>query len=1409
MKRGLGIAALVVLAATTAFAGEKITIELRSGDKVTGELESFGDRVYRVKIGGQSLSFKESDVKKIEFGEPAKAETPKPDVSKPTPPKPTKPFALDEIFPTEKELPKGLTLVRASTSGEAEIANGPKLFPQQAEILADAIEMGLGTYSDGGRAEIYISAIRYKTDEAEAKSEPGQRRSLLNNIREECPWIRSGPVRVFISPKGAHPEAVKALVELVDAKLFARFGFTEQKPLQPRTRAPLEDAKKLLVPKPWLPDGLAEGTVTPHWDVKDAAPVACFGAKAIPDRVVYSTGPGQPAAVVVHVYAKHQLSDEADYAPTGTPSADDLKPFHAVWVGEQAAVTVWARADVQPATVAAIETQLAKDLALYSNTRDLKPVKGPAAKLPPAPRGAASVLDLLGSLGDVPGMTRGRPRALTREEPGVLGPLAYTAGKEVGVVEYTDRGKVLVLLARMPDDGATGVFIERAKQDAAAGTARAALVIAGHVVALILDRGAVAASVEELRSAVGKVLALGAGSATTREIRTAAPALDIASFTFPKELLPGVSSVEVEEGGALVQPPTFAGVRFAPGRAIHRTGPTEGIEVSLWPQVSSSPTVDEMSSYRYVWRAGQAVWNGVPGAGTSSKYSSMLVALRVMNAVPERVVAAFVALVRAELARLGEGAVRQLKGEDAATVPATAPGVDPEKLAPADLLPAPSELPAGFSVSSISGGEPGKLGDLEHDGYVFATYQERGQIEVRVYRSRGTGVTFEPARRNMLGRSEPGEILEGAGFVIAVIEKSSTTAAGRAALTALFGAKLEKLHGGSKVRYVPIPIERPKLDLGDLRFPQAVLPEGVTVTKNPESLIGEFGAVKSSLMYVYSVGSADVRVIRFATNDGQPIGMPTPEELRPLHAAWVATTQAVAIQLKGAVPAAVVTWFEKSIEAELRACADTRTAKRVEIPAPKVLSAADIVPQVDEVPSGLGVVKEEKRTQPALYREVEHKLEQSPTTGPVFQAMNAGARDVVAIAYRETHRDRLLRLEARSYDDAVKATAALAATKRAVGTFFTDVREILLVENVVCVLEDHGATVPGWETFRKAILKRAEGLGEVRAETFTLAVRAEPFAMTKIPPRWLPAGWKSIPNHSAAVPGAGLGETACSFGEVCGDGKGQITVLGFELRERFEPSAPGLRALRDVWILEDEKTGFAIRTSGEVAKEVVAHFVAYLAKDIERCTGGKAAKHYDASTLPPPWKAAVGQVFVYSETKPDGQSNPHVLIEIVAWGGAGGQCTYLAWPEGGDRAKAERKTVTIDTRPLREGEESVKKTISGVPFTGALQKSGDIRALDPLLPLPLKVRDDDRWLELVEIRMPVTDLGAVGIDGATFTLDSDRKTVRVTALMRTSKADKAGLETSDRLLFVTRDADGKRVVIVERGSKELRIRLDD
>jgi hypothetical protein len=65
----------LVLAGTARAGDQTVTIELKTGERVTGKLLGFADHRYKVKIGDSTLGLREEDIRRIEF------ETAKPDVA--------------------------------------------------------------------------------------------------------------------------------------------------------------------------------------------------------------------------------------------------------------------------------------------------------------------------------------------------------------------------------------------------------------------------------------------------------------------------------------------------------------------------------------------------------------------------------------------------------------------------------------------------------------------------------------------------------------------------------------------------------------------------------------------------------------------------------------------------------------------------------------------------------------------------------------------------------------------------------------------------------------------------------------------------------------------------------------------------------------------------------------------------------------------------------------------------------------------------------------------------------------------------------------------------------------------------------------------------------------------------------
>ncbi|MEZ0228848.1 MAG: PDZ domain-containing protein, partial [Planctomycetota bacterium] len=727
-------------------------------------------------------------------------------------------------------------------------------------------------------------------------------------------------------------------------------------------------------------------------------------------------------------------------------------------------------------------------------------------------------------------------------------------------------------------------------------------------------KGAAAASVANLVASVTAALERATGAAPVAErIPSAAPALDVSAFAFPKELVPGgVATVEIQADGKWLDKPGLAGTRTGPARAVYKLESGNVLEVHLWSHLDGAPTIDEMSPYRYVWAAEQAVWNGLTGAATSTTYTKPLVALAAPG-VPDATVAALAALIRAELETCRPGTLKVLKAVEKAS---DAPKA--KKVAVADLVPTPDELPAGFSMAGYRTNIIQTSWGVDYAEEGEANLDERGTVYVELFRVKASvldGLAKVKAKALTLGK--PVEILVAGDHYIVLIETDPVSTSGRDALVAVLEAKLSAATGLKATR-TRVPALYAGFDLSGIRPVTSQLPAGVALGAIEVAAVSSFANANTAEVARYKGGSFEVtlRVLwnRAQSGHDRAIGAPSDAELRPLAAAWLAQWTAVTIETKGEVPAAVLDFFRAHVESELKRFTATRDAKRLEIPKPRLWAAGDLVPQSDELPKFASVEHEARLDARQLRDESANALGGSPTNGPLVAAMNAGARDAVTIHYQES-RNREVRFHVRSYESAAQAAAAVVPTRRCAGHYFSSLREVWLVENVVCAVEDYNVSAEGWDALRAALASRAASLGDLRAEARPVTRQLLAF-VPYVATHALPRGWKIAENRNAGTPvRSPLGESESSYRCDYSNGTGMVTIVAHVAKVPADPAAGALEGYRGAWLLDDRKSCFTLKVTGEVDAKDRAIFEKHIAAELACSVEGRTAKHLDAAAI--------------------------------------------------------------------------------------------------------------------------------------------------------------------------------------------------
>lgn len=1040
---------------------------------------------------------------------------------------------------------------------------------------------------------------------------------------------------------------------------------------------------------------------------------------------------------------------------------------------------------------------------------------------PPAAVTSTATVRVLAALGDVKGLTRTgaryvpetkvRSERLFKADDFAMQPVDDELD-DLATATYAlgTRPRAVVHVLRYPDatrtEIAAGLLVKRATELADYATATVTVLRAGLVVATIRDEGLPAASARQLGDAARAALATGTGAPVDAPV-TIARKFASSALSVPKERLPdGLDSIEIETPEAF-EPSSRLYVMGNAARVPHRYrygGPGGArVEIDVFRDSLEAPTLAQTKPYDFVWHA-----------------RKVIVAMKTAK-VSAETASYFTTLVAAELEYASDtrgATLVKAVGPEASAPKVGRPLLDATRVSLADFVPAPEELPPGFRLERKYFFGPGQSGDVAHTGMVSLQFVERASLTVGIYKAKDD--THESLRVSLIAGSGLVDLLDAGSVVIAITEQGSVTLAGREAIIALYAAKLEKLAPGG-VRRTTLPTQRARFTSTELELPAPSLPAGVSPGPSVpwELRSGFIDANVERAGYAYvTTGSATVTLYhhkkakwvglkRVIDSDEEfPLGgLPTKEELRPFHAVWHSEKKAVAMQVKGTVAPEVIAWFEKTIEAALRKCADTREAKRLEIPARRLLAAADVVPRVDELPPCVTVESESNESEYDLRTATYDLQATSPSRGPLLAAMNAKATGASRVSYFERGR---IRLAARGYGSLEDAAAGFEATRRAIPHFFSKVREMFLIENVVAVLEDQDSTARGFEAYRAAFVARARSLGEVRSETNPLEVRAE-LRLIAIPPAWLPAGYSQVENRNSRWVGSSIwGDRCDTLRAEYTDRKGMVTLVAYSVDSTpKEPTSAQLRDVQYAWSLEEGRKAFALRVTGVVQEEALQTFVKHVETELARCVGGRSVKRHDVSRARLE-KLSVGEVYVFNSYEKDASGKEQratVWFEVLELFPNRVRIRRIAHGE----STIEELTI-VAPEPIQEHEAPVTLELSGVLVDCAASKTRALRPLKVWLPGPVKsVGADGRVLgELAEIQPSRQALSPEDLPVDGFTLTTDGRALVVSVVTGGSRAQRLGFQPGDRVVLMSKAAHA-RAVAIERGKEVVVIPLDD
>ncbi len=319
---------LVLGLAGPVLAGEEpVVVELRSGERVEGVLLGFGERVYRIDVGGALREIREADVRRIEFVEPVLAEA---------------------LLPQREDLPACFVEVQSQVAGPAQIramlerARKAPTEPENANFIDAAGGLReIGVLGGRERAKLLLSVHVYETSADAEAGARGLRREALRPWKSGRPkddateLLHAGRVVAALLDNGVTPMAYesarKALVARLE-RVAAGEVRAERLPIEPEFRA-----RRLLVPDFWLPAGLE-------------------GEEAGEGGYVYRGAPGSVELRLVR------------------GAGADLGTFRTAWRAGEKAVTLTVAGDVPADAVAFFERFVEDELARCADTRDAKRV---------------------------------------------------------------------------------------------------------------------------------------------------------------------------------------------------------------------------------------------------------------------------------------------------------------------------------------------------------------------------------------------------------------------------------------------------------------------------------------------------------------------------------------------------------------------------------------------------------------------------------------------------------------------------------------------------------------------------------------------------------------------------------------------------------------------------------------------------------------------------------------------------------------------------------------------------------------------------------------------------------------------------------------------------------------------------
>jgi hypothetical protein len=778
----------------------------------------------------------------------------------------------------------------------------------------------------------------------------------------------------------------------------------------------------------------------------------------------------------------------------------------------------------------------------------------------------------------------------------------FSHAQEVRVHTYSERGALIVLAvfrAATRAEAAAGFDLVRG--DGVRGLGRAIslhgavpmkAVLAGNVFAFVADGGVTRVTSRAFRELIEKRLASLPGKPTIDDYsseRAFSPAL----LVVPTEQLPsGLTSckdtsrfVVQPKGMPDANPEMFSNLRASGVSLEGEKGTIEVLCREGLERGKPEPTPDELASFRKVWVG-----------------DTRAVSIGVTGELPAETVAWVEKFVADELARCSDmKAARVLGG--------AAPKESPAKDKPfpiLDLVPVIEELPKGLSIKpgSLQSGHTPAGPDTDWASFVLVERDEA--LLISIARTRDMAADIE----SYFNGNSPGMVLATHNVFVALREMGETSAAAWEDLLKLFTAKLARLEDGDVTRK-RVPFERPSFTHWQLQVPPARLPDGVRFRDERGT------SYASGWVSTYDAGPGEVQL---GLIDAANLG-----ELKNYRAVWVAFEHAVTVQTKGDVPGATLDWFIRWVETELAIRTETRTAKRVEIPKPKLVEdAASLAPLRTEFPGCLDVVTEGTTSRVWIELETEKLTGSSPTMGPLLAAVNAGATSRLTITFRES-RDCVLVVQ--SYATIESAALGFDALKHALSVkgLFKNVREVFLAGNVVARFEDAGISPPAYAALRKALLLHIEPLGLDKAEAFPVGMSfARDGDLLYVAPELAPGVTGSTLDSKASNP-----LSVCGFFEECKrysarrvyttkEG-GQLALVVYWAPDDApfaKPRMDQVAPFRSIWLIGRE-TAISLRVEGTVPEATVNWFRDFVEKDIAGSADGNTGQRYDAPAEAP------------------------------------------------------------------------------------------------------------------------------------------------------------------------------------------------